>query len=158
MVGKGEVANERKANCDDALDGEEHAPAVQATEVTQFQYPRCEKTAKSAGQWSCDNVEGQAESELASAIPTRQVVSNSWQHSRFEYSQQEANCGGVGNVVCKGHTNRDDAETEGNRWDVPTRTDDLAEHVGGEFEQNIRNVECREDNVVVVSFQFEIMS
>ncbi len=51
----------------------------------------------------------------------------------------------------KGGADRDDAETERNGRDEPAGPDPLAHDVGGNLEQNVRDVEDGEQGIVVVT-------
>jgi hypothetical protein len=59
-------------------------------------------------------------------------------------------------VVHKRRTNRCDTETQRNDGDEPARPYPLASDVGWDLEDNIADIEDRQDRVVVVSFELEI--
>lgn len=50
-----------------------------------------------------------------------------------------------------------DPEAQGNSWDIITRSDNLAQHIRWNFEDNVRNVENAQDSIVIVILETEIL-
>jgi hypothetical protein len=75
---------------------------VKAAEAMEFQDARRQEPAKSTGKWSTHDVQRQAEGEFAPPVPSREVVRNPGEHSRLEYTQEEADARYAVDVVTKG--------------------------------------------------------
>jgi len=52
--------------------------------------------------------------------------------------------------------NRAYTECQGDSWDEPTRSNDLAQHVARNLEDDVRDVKDGEDFVVVVAFETQV--
>jgi hypothetical protein len=124
--------------------------------MVEFEDSRGEKTTECTGKRSHDDVEGETKCEFAPAIPAGHVVCNSRHHTGFEHPEKETNCGGGVDIIHERSADRADAKTEGKGGDIPPRTDPLASHVGGNFEENIGDIEDGEDFIVIVTFEAEI--
>lgn len=96
-----------------------------------------QKATKGASHGSHDDVERQAEGKLGAAVPAGQVVRNTRHHARLEDTEQEADTGGLVEVVHEGGAKRDDAEAERDSRDEPTGTNPLAHDVGRNLEQDV---------------------
>lgn len=129
---------------------------MQPTEVGQLQDARGEQAPEGARQGGHDDVQGQAEGELAAAVPAGEVVGDAGHHAGLEDAEQEAHPHGLRLVRDEGGAERGDAEAEGDGGQEPAGADPFADDVGGDLEDDVADVEDGQDGVVVVSFQFEV--
>lgn len=68
-VGEGDESYQGEPNGDDTFNAEDHAPGGEAAEVVEGENSRSEEPTECACKGSHDNVEGEAEGELATAVP-----------------------------------------------------------------------------------------
>jgi hypothetical protein len=60
------------------------------------------------------------------------------------------------NVVHECGTNGTNSETEREDWNEPARTNPFACHVGGNFEEDVGNVEDGKHSIIVVTFETKV--
>ncbi|KAI2283161.1 hypothetical protein LOZ03_006797 [Ophidiomyces ophidiicola] len=155
-VGPGDEADEREADGDDALDGEDHAPLAQAAEVGELEDAGGQQAAEGAGQRGHGDVEREAEGQLAAAVPARHVVGDAGEHAGLEDAEQEAHAAHGGLVLHEGGADGADAEAETDGGQIPAGADPLAQHVGGDLEEDVGDVEDAEHGIVVVAGHVQV--
>lgn len=156
-VSEGDVGNESKNAGDDALNGENHAPRGQAAKALELEDAGGEETTEGTGHGSHDDVETETEGELGTAVPSREIVGDAGKHTSLESTEEEANTGGLGEVVDESHGDGKTTEAEGDGGDEPAGAKVLAADVGWDLENNVGDVEDGEETVVVVTGKVEII-
>jgi hypothetical protein len=115
-----------------------------------------QKTTKSTGERSHDDVEGQAEGQFASSVPSRKVICDSRHHARFEHAEKEPHARSAVDVGHECGTDRADTKAKREKGNVPPWAEPFAGHVGRDFEEDIRDIEDGENFVVVIASQAKI--
>lgn len=136
-VGEGEEGDEAQGNSDDALDGEDHSPLVEAAKVVESENGAGQETTKGTSQRSHDHVERQAECQLRALVPTGEVVCDTGQHASFEDTEKEADTtdGALGVDESSGDT--DDAKGQRGSREEPAGTHPFAGDGGGNLEDDV---------------------
>jgi len=109
--------------------------------VRELEDPGGEKTAKGTRERSHDDVKRQSEGQLAAPVPAGEVVRYSGHHSCLEHAEEEADTRGRVDIVHECCADGADAESEGDARDEPAWTDNFTDHVRGNFEEDVGDVE-----------------
>jgi len=122
----------------------------------EFENPRGQEATKCTRQRSHDDVEGEAESQFTSSVPSRHIVCDTGHHAGFEDAQKKSHATSSAEIVHECCTDGDDTKCERDCWKIPSGAYPLAGHVGRDLKENIGDVKDGEDGVVVVIFQVEV--
>lgn len=117
----------------------------------EFEDARRQQATERSRQWSRDDVQGQTKGEFVSSVPSGEVIGNAGHHSGLKHTQQESDARGTVDVVHECSADGADAETERDGRDEVSGSNELAGHIGGDFEDDVGDVENRQDDVVTVA-------
>lgn len=148
-VSEGSEGEDAEADSDDALDDEDHAPRLGASERVHVEDTTREQGTKGTSKGSGNHVKRKAEAQLGTLVPTREVVGNAGKHTSLENTEEEADTAKLGLGVNVAGADADDAEADSGGGEEPTGSHPLTADRGRNLEDNVGDVEDRDDGVIV---------
>lgn len=98
----------------------------------------------------------ESERQFSTFIPSGQKVGAPWHDSGFKDAEQEAHAACLGTSLNERSANRADSKAKSCCGQEPTWADDLAANRCRDLEDDIRDVEDRQDHVVIVALQVKV--